>query len=70
MTPTTKRIDVVMPAKTLRAIDKMTRPGQRSDLINRAIEHYVATQSTDAIRKRLEMTAVRDLDTDRQTGQT
>ena len=65
----TKRINVVMPATTVRAIDRMVRPGQRSDFITRAVEHYVATQSAEAIQKRLEMTAVRDRDLDQQVAE-
>ena len=62
----TKRINVIMPATTIRTIDRMVRPGQRSEFITRAVEHYVATQSAEAIRKLLEMTAARDRDLDQQ----
>src|SRR5258707_9553479 len=65
----TKRINVVMPATTVRAIDRMVKPGQRSEFITRAVEHYVATQSAEAIQKRLEITAVRDRDLDFQVAE-
>lgn len=62
----TKRINVIMPTDTIRTIDRMVRPGQRSEFITRAVEHYVATQSAEAIQKLLEVTAVRDRDLDQQ----
>src|SRR4051812_28289645 len=65
----TKRINVILPETTIRAIDRMAKPGQRSQFINRAVEHYVATQSVEAVRKRLEFTAVRDRDLDREIAQ-
>ena len=63
-TPPSKRINVVMPTSTLRTIDRMVLPGQRSEFIHRAVEHYVSTQSAEAVQKLLEMTAVRDRDID------
>ncbi len=62
----TKRINVVLPETTIRAIDRVAKPGERSQFINRAVEHYIATQSAEAIRKRLEITAIRDRDLDRE----
>ena len=64
----TKRINVIMATTTIRTLDRMVRPGQRSEFINRAVEHYVATQSAEAIQKLLEATAVRDRDLDRQVA--
>jgi hypothetical protein len=34
-----------------------------------AVEHYVATQSVEAVRKRLEIAAIRDRDLDREIAQ-
>jgi metal-responsive CopG/Arc/MetJ family transcriptional regulator len=65
----TKRINVVMPTDTVRTIDRMVRPGRRSEFITRAVEHYVATQSAEAIQKLLEVTAVRDRDLDQQVAE-
>lgn len=64
----TKRINVIMPTDTVRTIDRMVRPGQRSEFITRAVEHYVATQGAEAIQKLLEVTAVRDRDLDQQVA--
>jgi hypothetical protein len=61
----TKRINVILPEATIRTIDRIAKPGERSLFIKRAVEHYVATQSAEAVRKRLEVTAIRDRDLDR-----
>ena len=60
----TKRINIVLPETTISAIDRIAKPGQRSRFIHQAVEHYVATQSADAVRKLMEFTAVRDKDID------
>jgi CopG family transcriptional regulator/antitoxin EndoAI len=65
----TKRINVILPETTVRTIDRIAKPGQRSRFINRAVEHYVATQSVEAVRKRLEIAAIRDRDLDREIAQ-
>src|SRR5882757_8278028 len=62
----TKRINVILPEATIRTIDRIAKPGERSLFIKRAVEHYVATQSAEAVRKRLEVTAIRDRDLDRE----
>jgi CopG family transcriptional regulator / antitoxin EndoAI len=64
-----KRINVMMPAETIRSVDRLSKPGERSKFITNAVEHFVATQSAEAIHKLLEMTAVRDRDLDRQVAE-
>lgn len=64
-----KRINIVLPETTVKTIDRMVRPGQRSHFINHAVQHFVAHQSSEALRARLEMTAVRDQDIDREVAQ-
>jgi len=44
----TKRINLVLPEATIRTIDRLTRRGQRSRFIERAVQHYVATASPEA----------------------
>ena len=58
----TKRINVILPADTVRTIDRMVRPGQRSRFIERAVQHYVATASPEALEERLKQAAIRDRD--------
>jgi mRNA-degrading endonuclease toxin of MazEF toxin-antitoxin module len=59
-----KRINVILPEETLRAIDRLARPGQRSRFIPRAVQHYVATASPEALQERLKQAAIRDRDLD------
>jgi CopG family transcriptional regulator / antitoxin EndoAI len=63
-----KRINIVLPEGTLRTIDRMVKPGGRSRFINQAVEHFVAHQSVDALRTRLELAAIRDRDLDREVA--
>jgi hypothetical protein len=55
-----KRINVILPEATLRTIDRLTRPGQRSRFIERAVRHYVTTASPEALQERLKLAAIRD----------
>jgi CopG family transcriptional regulator/antitoxin EndoAI len=61
-----KRINVILPEATIQTIDRMTKPGGRSQFINQAVRHYVANRSVEAFRARLEHAAVRDRDLDRE----
>jgi metal-responsive CopG/Arc/MetJ family transcriptional regulator len=58
----TKRINVILPEDTVRTIDRMARPGQRSRFIQYAVQHYVATASPEALQERLKRAAIRDRD--------
>jgi len=59
-----KRINIILPEATLRSIDRLSRPGQRSRFIERAVEHYIATASPQALEERLKYAALRDHDLD------
>jgi CopG family transcriptional regulator / antitoxin EndoAI len=61
-----KRINIVLPETTVQTIDRMVKPGQRSRFINQAVQHFVAHRSTEALRRQLEQTAIRDRDIDRE----
>ena len=63
-----KRINIVLAEGTLRKIDRMVRPGERSRFINRAVEHFVTHQSMEALRTRLEHAAIRDRDLEREVA--
>ncbi len=60
----TKRINVILPEETIRTIDRMARPGQRSRFIQSAVLHYVATASPEALQERLKQASLRDRDLD------
>jgi hypothetical protein len=59
-----RRINILLPEATIRTIDSMARPGQRSRFIDTAVRHFVTHNSTEALRSRLEQTALRDRDLD------
>ena len=59
-----KRINVILAETTLRTIDRLSRPGQRSRFIERAVQHYVTTASPEALQERLKQAALRDHDLD------
>src|SRR5450755_732532 len=59
-----KRINVILQEATVRTIDRLSRPGQRSRFIERAVHHYVATASPQALEERLRRAALRDHDLD------
>jgi len=60
----TKRINVILPETTVRTINRLARPGQRSRFIDRAVQHYVTTASAEALQERLKQAALRDQDLD------
>ena len=62
--PMAKRINVILPENTVRTIDRLSRPGQRSRFIERAVQHYVTTASPEALQERLKQAAIRDQDLD------
>jgi len=59
-----KRINVILPEATVKTIDRLARPGQRSRFIDRAVQHYVNTASPEALQERLKQAAIRDRDLD------
>ena len=59
-----RRINVILPEATVRTIDRLSRPGQRSRFIDRAVQHYVTTASPEALQERLKQAALRDRDLD------
>ena len=63
-----KRINIVLPETTIRTIDRMARPGERSRFINQAVQHFVANRSMESLRAQLERAAVRDQDLDREVA--
>lgn len=64
-----KRLNIVLPETTVETIDRLAKPGERSRFIDKAVQHYVSHQSTEALRARLEQSAVRDQDIDRQVAE-
>jgi hypothetical protein len=63
-----KRINIVLPEATIRTIDRLVNPGERSRFIDQAVRHFVTHRSREALRARLERAAVRDRDIDREVA--
>lgn len=63
-----KRINIILADATLKTIDRLSRLGQRSRFIERAVQHYVTTNSPQALRKHLKQAALRDRDLDLGVG--
>jgi CopG family transcriptional regulator / antitoxin EndoAI len=60
----TKRINIILPEATVRTIDRLSRPGQRSRFIERAVQHYITTAGLEVFQERLKQAALRDHDLD------
>ena len=51
--PMQKRINIVLPHKTIGVLDRVTTKGTRSRFIDRAVLHYIETQGRKSLRERL-----------------
>ena len=63
---TNKRINVILPTATVAVLDRVAARGNRSALIDRAIRHYVQTQSQQNLRQRLKQEALANAERDLQ----
>jgi hypothetical protein len=61
-----KRINIILPAATVAVLDRVAAKGNRSALIDRAIRHYVNTQSRQSLRERLKQEALANSERDLQ----
>lgn len=59
-----ERLNITLPEETVRLINRVAKRGQRSRLINQAVNRYVKEEGRAAIRKRLEEGARRRADRD------
>ena len=53
-----KRINVILPERTLAILDRVAPKGDRSQLISRAVLHFVESQGKKVLRERLKREAV------------
>ena len=53
-----KRIGIILPEKILAGLDRVTKPGNRSRFIDRAVLHYIETQGRQNLRERLKEGAI------------
>jgi len=54
-----QRINLMLPAETLRLIDRVARKGNRSRFVDQAVRHYVDTVGKASLRKLLREGATR-----------
>ena len=59
-----KRINIVLPDKTLALLDRVAPKGNRSQLISRAVLHFVEVQSKEVLRERLKREALANAERD------
>jgi CopG family transcriptional regulator/antitoxin EndoAI len=48
-----QRINVILPEETLRALDRVAAPGNRSRLISEAVMHYVSSRGKSNLAEQL-----------------
>jgi CopG family transcriptional regulator / antitoxin EndoAI len=48
-----KRINIILPDKTVAILDRVASKGARSRFIDRAVRHYVETQGKERLREQL-----------------
>lgn len=48
-----RRINITLPEETVRLVDRVAEKGNRSQLIDLAVTHYVASVGRASLRKRL-----------------
>jgi CopG family transcriptional regulator / antitoxin EndoAI len=48
-----KRINIMLPEKTLAVLDRAASRGNRSSFVSRAVLHYVETQGKKSLREQL-----------------
>ena len=59
-----QRINITLPEETLGLIDRVTRKGDRSRFIDRAVKHYVGTIGRANLKKRLKEGAIKRAERD------
>lgn len=48
-----KRINIILPEKTVAVLDRVTTKGNRSRFIDRAVLHYIQSQGKQSLREQL-----------------
>ena len=64
-----KRINIILRETTIRTLNRLAKRGERSRLIDEAVQHYAATRSVEALRDRLKDASVHDRGLDREVTQ-
>ena len=61
-----KRINVILPEATVAVLERVSSRGNRSALIDRAIQHYIRNKGQQNLRDRLKQEALANADRDLQ----
>lgn len=59
-----KRINIILPDKTVAVLDRVTTKGNRSRFIDRAVRQLVELQGRASLRERLKQEAIANRDRD------
>jgi CopG family transcriptional regulator / antitoxin EndoAI len=59
-----KRINIILPDKTVSVLDRVTTKGSRSEFISRAVLHFVETAGKANLRARLKEEAIMNAERD------
>ena len=59
-----RRINIVLPERTLAVLDRVTTKGSRSRFIDRAVIHLVETEGRQNLRARLKAEAIENAERD------
>jgi len=57
-----KRINIMLPEKTLAILDRVAPRGNRSRFVSRAVLHYVETRGAKSLREQLKAGYLADAD--------
>ncbi len=61
-----RRINITLPEKTFRLLERVGKKGNRSWLIDQAVQHYVETVGRAKLRARLKTGAIKRAEQSRQ----
>ena len=64
-----RRLNITLPEETVRLLDRVVRKGNRSRLIARAVERYVAEVGRENLRRQLKEGALRRASRDRELAE-
>jgi len=59
-----KRINIVLPDKTLAVLDRVAAKGKRSQIISRAVMHFIESQGKEMLRERLKREGIANAERD------
>jgi CopG family transcriptional regulator / antitoxin EndoAI len=59
-----KRINIVLPDKTLAVLDRVAAKGNRSQIISRAVMHFIESQGKEMLRERLKREGIANAERD------